>query len=172
MALGVGFGVQRVVDGGLNVGALGMDQAFDLKILGIVSGVFQCLAGQFSKIRHDRCADFAGQDNVAFGCQHFAGHAGVAVKGQTPVQHRVGDLVAEFVRVAVGHGFGGIKMGHKISPFIIMLGRSRPDCAPSVRRKSPSWPDRAKADFGKMGEKTGKGSCSLERKTACLQPPV
>ena len=65
-----------------------MDQAFDLKILGIVPGVFQCLPGQFSKIRHDRCADFASQDNVAFGCQHFAGHAGIAVKGQTTVQYR------------------------------------------------------------------------------------
>ena len=51
-----------------------------------------------------------------------------------------------------------------------MLGRSRPGCAPSVRRKSPSWPDRAKADFGKMGEKTGKGSCSLERKPLVCGP--
>ena len=93
-----------------------MDQAFDLKILGIVSGVFQCLAGQFSNIRHDRCADFAGQNDVPLRSQHFTSHAGVAVKGQTAVQYRVGNLVTEFVGVTGGHGFGGIKMGHRISP--------------------------------------------------------
>ena len=110
--VGVASCVQRVIDCGLDVGALGMDQALDLKIFRIVPGVFQRVAGQFAHVRQRGGADLARQEDVAFGCQHFAGHTGVAVKSQTAVQHSVRDLVAEFVGMAACYGFSGIKMRH------------------------------------------------------------
>jgi hypothetical protein len=55
--------------------------------------------------------DFPGHDHQAGGDQGFAGHAagGVVLEGR--VQNRVADLVRDFVRVTLGHAFGGEQVG-------------------------------------------------------------
>ena len=51
--------------------------------------------------------DFAADDDdVALGVS-LAGHAAVRVLGQAGVQHRVGNGVANFVRMAFADGLGG-----------------------------------------------------------------
>ncbi len=109
--VGVGPSIQRVVDGGFDVRALGMDHCVDLVILRVVADMAQYLAGDFGFVGPGARRDLAHQEDVPFGGRDLAGHAGIAVKRQATVQHRVSDLVAELIRVAVGHGFGGVKMG-------------------------------------------------------------
>ena len=134
--VGIGPGIQRVVDGGFDVRALGMDQRVDLVILRVVADTAQYLAGDLGFVGPGARRDLAHQEDVPFGGRDLAGHAGIAVKCQATVQHCVGNLVAELIRVAVGHGFGGVKMGqidviHRLLLYNKCGGRSLP-AAPLV----------------------------------------
>ena len=51
--------------------------------------------------------DFAGDDRDAGLDQRFAGDARALVLRKDGVEHGVGDLVGDLVRVAFGNGFGG-----------------------------------------------------------------
>ena len=88
-----------------------MNQRVDLVIFRTVTDMAQYLAGDLGFVGSGARRDLAHQEDVPFGGRDLAGHAGIAVKCQASVQHCVGDLVAEFVGVAFGHGFGGVKMG-------------------------------------------------------------
>ena len=50
--------------------------------------------------------DFAGDHAAVGGHQRFTGHAAHGVLGESGVQHRIADLIADFVRVAFGDGLG------------------------------------------------------------------
>jgi len=56
--------------------------------------------------RLDRLAgvngDLAGDDHKARRAKRFAGHTGVGVRGEQAVEHRIGDLVGDLVRVPHG----------------------------------------------------------------------
>src|SRR5699024_3884426 len=51
--------------------------------------------------------DLAHDHHHAGGGEGLTGHMGVGVAGQDIVQHCVGDLIADFVGVALGHGLRG-----------------------------------------------------------------
>ena len=54
------------------------------------------------------------------GGQRLARDTGGGVNGKAGVQDVIGNKVAQFVGVALGNGFGGIKLFHgRFSPFIM-----------------------------------------------------
>jgi len=61
------------------------------------------------RLQVDPCAgrDFAGDDGDASLDHGFAGHARALVLREDRVEHGVGNLVGDLVRMAFGHGFGG-----------------------------------------------------------------
>ena len=111
-------------------GLWGMDQALDLKSLGSYPAFSSASRGQFAHVRQRGGADLARQEDVAFGCQHFAGHTGVA--GQEP-DSRPAQCLRSGRRVYRGGRLLRIqrnKNASYVSPYKIMLGRSRCGCAP------------------------------------------
>src|SRR5690606_21924726 len=83
----------------------------------VVANVQDHLAGRGFQVDPGRGGDLAGDDRHA-GLDHgLAGHARALVLGQDGVQHGVGDLVGDLVRVAFGDRLGGEKRaGHR--PYI------------------------------------------------------
>ena len=65
-----------------------------------------------------------GNDAEARGHERFAGDARALVLRQDRVEHGIGDLVGDLVRVAFGNGFGGeeIAAHRQIYPLIRMEG--------------------------------------------------
>ena len=59
-----------------------------------------------------RGGDLAHHHHHARGGAAFAGHMGLRVLFQYGVQHRVGDLVADLVRMSLSHRFGSEKVSH------------------------------------------------------------
>ena len=63
--------------------------------------------------------DLAGDDHQPGGDEGLAGDAPVGVFAEDDVEHAVGDLVGDLVRVPFRDGFGGeeVFLGHAIAPF-------------------------------------------------------
>ena len=59
--------------------------------------------------------DFPGQDDIASLAENLAGHAAIGILVKAGVQDRVGDEVADFVRVTFRDGFGGEEVAHAAS---------------------------------------------------------
>ncbi len=73
----------------------------------VVADVDDDVAHQLLQIDPGRSGDFTGNDRHT-GLDHgFAGHAGMLVLGDDGVEHRIGDLVGDLVRMPFGHGLGG-----------------------------------------------------------------
>ena len=67
---------------------------------------------------------FAGDHNQVLGRHRFAGHAAHRVIPQRRVQHRIGNLVAQLVGVALGDRLGGEQIlgrGHKLNGHRLLL---------------------------------------------------
>jgi len=63
--------------------------------------------------------DFASDQHKT--CRHeaFAGDTGVGICLVNLVQHRIGDLIADLVRMSFGNGFGSEEIGHMLLiPFV------------------------------------------------------
>ena len=97
------------LDRSCNVGTLLMDVAVDLVFLGVVANVPQGVAGNVEHIRHGSGGDFTRHDDMPTGRHDLAGHAAGRIVFQTFVQNGIRDEVAQLVRVAAQHGFGGVK---------------------------------------------------------------
>ncbi len=80
----------------------------------VVADVQNDLAGQRFQIDPGTGGHFAGHDRNAGLDHRLAGHAGALVLRQDGVQHCVGDLVGDLVRMAFGDRFGGEQVaGHQ-----------------------------------------------------------
>ena len=68
--------------------------------------------------------DFAGDDRHAGLDHRFAGHARALVLREDRVEHGIGNLVGDLVRMAFGNGFGGeeIVVRHVTPPGKIKKG--------------------------------------------------
>ena len=81
--------------------------AVEADVAAVVADVEDHLAGQRLEVDPGLGGDLAGDDGDA-GLDHgLAGDAGALVLGQDGVQHGVGDLVGNLVRMAFGHRLGG-----------------------------------------------------------------
>ncbi len=81
--------------------------AIEADVGAVVADVDDDLAHQLFQVDPGGGGDFTGDDRHAGLDQGFACHASVLVLGDDGVQHRVGDLVRDLVRMAFGHGLGG-----------------------------------------------------------------
>jgi len=88
--------------------------AVEADVGAVIADVQDHLAGQRFQVDPGGGGDFTGHDRHA-GLDHgFAGHAGTLVLGKDRVQHRIGDLVGNLVRMAFGDRFGGEQVaGHQ-----------------------------------------------------------
>ena len=64
------------------------------------------LAHQLLEIDPGRGGDLAGDDGHTGLHQGLAGHASLLVAGDDGIQHRIGNLVGDLVRMSFGHGLG------------------------------------------------------------------
>ncbi|MNI35370.1 hypothetical protein D3C73_893930 [compost metagenome] len=80
----------------------------------VIADVHDDLAGQRFQVDPGAGGDLAGNDGNA-GLDHgLAGHTGTLVLGQDRVQHRIGDLVGNLVRMAFRDRLGGEEVaGHQ-----------------------------------------------------------
>jgi hypothetical protein len=87
----------------------------------VVADLVDDRAGEGFDIDPGAGGHFAGNDGCA-GLHHgFAGDAGAFVLGQDGVEHGVGNLVRDLVRMAFGHRFGGEEVaGHRV--YILQSG--------------------------------------------------
>ncbi len=81
--------------------------AVETDLRAVVADVDDDVAYQLLQVDPGAGGDFAGDDGHAGLDQGLAGHAGVLVLGDDSVQHGIGNLVGDLVRVPFGHGFGG-----------------------------------------------------------------
>src|SRR5690606_25539817 len=80
----------------------------------VVADAVDDLAGQALDVDPRGGGDFAGDDGGAGLHQGLAGHAGALVLRQDGVEDRIGDLVGDLVRMALGDRFGGEEIaGHR-----------------------------------------------------------
>ncbi len=73
----------------------------------VVADVGDHLAGQRFQVDPGAGGDLAGDDRHAGLHQGFAGHARARILGQDGIQHGVGNLVGDLVRMPFGDRFGG-----------------------------------------------------------------
>mgnify|MGYP000778612445 CR=1 FL=1 len=73
----------------------------------VITDIPDNFPGDLGNIHVAAGGDLAHDVYQAGGSGGLAGHASVGVLGQNGVQHRVRDLVADLVGVALGHGFRG-----------------------------------------------------------------
>ena len=99
-----------------NVGALLGKVVGDVHALGVehlvilsraVAYLADGVAHQLLVVEVGLRSDFAGKDDMAVLDQHFAGHAALRVLRQACVQHAVGDVVSDLVRVPFAHALRG-----------------------------------------------------------------
>ncbi|MNV29696.1 hypothetical protein D3C71_1209300 [compost metagenome] len=110
-AINAGSDVYRLLAQHVDDGA-GVAVEADVRV--VVADRVDDVAGQVFDVDPRRGGDFAGDDGRTGLDQGFAGHAGAFVLGQDCVQHRVGDLVGNLVRMAFGDRFGGEQVaGHR-----------------------------------------------------------
>ena len=77
----------------------------EAEIVVVVSNIGGDFAGDFLKLKVCFSRDFAGKDDK-IGCrERFAGYAGFRILREQGIQNGVGNLVADFVRMAFGNGF-------------------------------------------------------------------
>src|SRR6185437_13265032 len=94
--------------------------AVEADVAGVVADVDDHLAGDRLEVDPRIGGDLAGDDRHA-GLDHgFAGHARARVLRDDRVEHGIGDLVGDLVRMAFGDRFGGEQVvGHRgIYPFV------------------------------------------------------
>jgi len=104
-----------------DVGGLAVNGAHDGAGLGIEAEVGVGVADSLDRLSHDigkmhirRRGDLAGDDGESRGHQRLAGHTRRRVLPQDGIEHGVGDLVGDLVRVPLGDGFRSEEMtiGH------------------------------------------------------------
>ena len=95
-----------------DIGGLLMDFDDDFRVVGVeaeivvvVSNVGGDFAGDFLEIDSGFRRDFAGKDDKIRCGKCFASDAGFGILREQGVQNGIGDLVADFVRMAFGNGF-------------------------------------------------------------------
>ena len=103
-----GLGVHALGDiGGLLVhsdehgAALVVEGEFRIHVADTLDG----LAGNLLVVNHSLGGDFAGNHDEARVHERFASHAAVRVLREAGVEDSVRNLVADFVRMSLGHGF-------------------------------------------------------------------
>ena len=62
-----------------------------------------------------RTGNLSGHDDIPSGGQRFAGHTGERVVREAFVQYTVCDDIAQFIRMPLRHGFGGIALVHLLT---------------------------------------------------------
>ena len=72
----------------------------------VIADLLHHLAGQLGDIHIAGGGDFPHDVDQAGGRRGLAGHPGLGVLGDDGVQHRVGNLVADFVGMSLSNGFG------------------------------------------------------------------
>ena len=94
-----------------NVGRLRVDRAHDGARLVVEAERSVGVADPFDRLAHDvgqrhvgRGRDLAGDDHQTRRDQRFTGHACRRILGQDGVEHGIGNLVRDLVRMSFGHG--------------------------------------------------------------------
>ena len=102
----------RRVDALRDVGGLLVDFDDDFRVVGVeaeivvvVANIAGHFAGDFLEIDSGFGRDFAGEDDEIGRGERFASDAGFGILREQGVQNGIGDLVADFVRMAFGNGF-------------------------------------------------------------------
>jgi hypothetical protein len=98
---------------------------------GGVADILDHLAHQILQVDPGAGGDFPADDRHA-GLDHgFAGHTGQLVLGENGVEHGVGDLISQFVRMAFGYRFGreDAVFTHGSGPWKIVEAESEIRCA-------------------------------------------
>ena len=133
-----------LVDGGHHRAAV----AVKAHVRGVVADVQHHLPDDIGDGHIAAGGNFTHHRHHAGGGKGFAGDPGHGVLGQDGVQHRVGDLVAHFVGMAFGNGFGGKESLHghlpllswswdgKPSAFAFEPQKNRPRCTRLRRDQS------------------------------------
>ena len=112
--------VQRYIDRARDVGTLRVQPAVDLKRFRVIPDAAHNIPRDVEHIRLHSRADLARDHDMPAGGQRLARDTGGGVNGKAGVQDVIGNKVAQFVGVALGNGFGGIKLFHgRFSPFIM-----------------------------------------------------
>ena len=108
------LGLQRLVHAQSDIAGLLVDVGNNTAgiavkaVLGaVITDIPDNFPGDLGNIHVAAGGDLAHDVYQAGGSGGLAGHASVGVLGQNGVQHRVRDLVADLVGVALGHGFRG-----------------------------------------------------------------
>ena len=84
------------------------DDLFDL---------FECAIDPVTVLEHALATDLTGEHHALRRRQRFAGDARFGILGEEQVDHGVGNLVGDLVRVALGHAFGSEQViGTHINP--------------------------------------------------------
>ena len=92
-----------------------MDEALDGVPGGVIAHLPQNGTDNGRDLGFVQAGDLTSYDDLPLGGQHFAGHTGEGVMGKAVVQNTVGDEVAQFIRVPLRDGFGGIKLIHGVT---------------------------------------------------------
>src|SRR5690606_14418613 len=113
--------------------------------------LFDLLLVHRAGFRHQaaRAADFAGDHHAVGGGQRLAGHTGIGVFLQEEVQHSVGNLVADLVRMTFGNRLTGEQIGrtrHALISFVAAPTGPRASDLPA-----PALGARRNWDRGKPG---------------------
>ncbi|CAI8949995.1 NAD-specific glutamate dehydrogenase [Pseudomonas sp. IT-P12] len=82
-------------------------RAVEADVGAVVADVENHVTHDLFQVDPGRRGDFTCNDCHAGFHQSFARHAGELVFGNDGVQHRIGNLVGDFVRMPFGHGLGG-----------------------------------------------------------------
>ncbi len=81
--------------------------AVETDLRAVVADVDDDIAHQLLQVDPGAGGHFTGNDGHTGLDQGFAGHAGVLVLGDDGVEHRIGDLIGDLVRMPFGYGLGG-----------------------------------------------------------------
>ena len=119
--------VARGVDADRDIGRLLVQQDVDVAVAPVepvllVSDAADRAAHGIGDLfpRHAvRAAHLAGKDNAPGGCKGLAGDPAARISGEIQIDDRVGNQVADLVRMALGDGLAGedvTALGHRVSP--------------------------------------------------------
>ena len=94
-----------------DAGQYGAGRAVEADMGVVVADADHGIAHDLVEIHPRRRGDFASQDDDAGLDQGFAGDAGLGVFSNNGVQHGIGNLVGDFIRMPFGNGFRGEQIG-------------------------------------------------------------
>ena len=104
----------QTANAGVDVGRLAVDREQHLAGVGVdapgavgVADPSQRVAGDLFDVDARRCGDLSEDHDQVGGHGRFAGDVGFGVADEAGIEHGVGDLVADLVRVTFGHRLRG-----------------------------------------------------------------